>query len=262
MLLNVPVVVPGSPRWRGRRGKEWIDTRLLANIRAARASAPGKGLLSALVHGKGAEGETLTDLELVDNLRLLMLAGHETSASTMAWMLGLLAERPDAWARLCDEARALGRVPTTAAELKQLPFTEAVFREALRLYPPVAFDSRRLTDDLEIHGRVIPKNTVVGIPIMHLSRHPELQDRHDEFVPDRWLAKREAVSPMELIQFGGGPHFCLGYHLAWMEIMQFASALALALGELELRPRLASKPASPRYLPLLHPSMSLRVAFE
>ncbi len=262
LLVNLPLALPGTPRWRGRRGKAWIDARLLANIRAARARGPGgAGLLSALVHGRGEEGETLSDDELVDNLRLLMLAGHETSASTMAWMVALLAERPEAWERLSAEVCAFGRVPRTPAELRELPFTEAVFRETLRLYPPVAFDARELTGDFELCGRVIPEGTRLGIPIIHLSRHRELHDRPDEFVPDRWLGRR-GISPLELMQFGGGPHFCLGYHLAWMEIVQFAATIALVCSERRVAPRLAGDPPAPRYVPLLHPSMSLRVTFD
>ncbi len=262
LLVNLPVMFPGSPRWRGRRGKTWIDARLHASIRAARREGPGReGLLPALVHGRGAEGETLSDDELVDNLRLLMLAGHETSASTMAWMLGFLAQRADLWDRLSSEVCAFGRVPRTPAELRELPFTEALFRETLRLYPPVANDARTLTGDLELSGRVVPEGTRLSIPIMHLSRHPELYERPDELWPDRWLGKK-SIGPLELMQFGGGPHFCLGYHLAWMEIMQFAATLALVCAERDVAPRLASDPPAPRYLPLLHPSGSLRVTFD
>lgn len=260
LLINLPIMVPGSPRWQGHRGKTWIDARLHEQIDAERSREPGRGLLSALVHGKGAEGETLADHEIVDNLRLLLLAGHETSASTMAWVVAFLAQHPQAWARLTDEVRAFGRIPTNPGELRQLPFTEAVFREALRLYPPVPFDARLAQSDLVLRNRVVPKGTWVSIPILHLSRHRDLHDRPDEFRPDRWLGRTEPLTPLELIQFGAGPHFCLGYHLAWMEIMQFAAALALSFG---MRgPHLVGKPPAPRYVPLLHPSTSLRVVFR
>ncbi len=204
----------------------------------------------------------MSDEELVDNLRLVMLAGHETSASTMGWIVAFLAQHPDAWDRLTAEAKGLGHVPVSTAELRELPYAEAVFREALRLYPPVAMDARLLSGPLELAGRTIREGTQLGIPVIHLSRHPDLHARHDAFVPERWLGKREGITPLELVQFGGGPHFCLGYHLAWMEIVQFTVALALTLGERGLRPRIVSGRAVPRYAPLLHPSMSLRVAAE
>ena len=261
LLVNLPLDVPGSPRRRGQRGKAWVDGRLRALIETERTRGPGATLLSALVHGRGEAGEVLSDEELIDNLRLLMLAGHETSASTLAWMIGLLAEHPRTWDRLVEEARALGHVPTTPAELRALPFAEAVFREALRLYPPVAFDARTIEGDAELEGRHVPAGTRVGIPLMHLSRHPEREARPDDFWPERWL-DRGALGPLELMQFGGGPHFCLGYHLAWMEIVQVAAALALEAHRRGKRPVLVGPPASPRYLPLLHPSSTLRVAFH
>jgi cytochrome P450 len=260
LLINLPFDAPGTPRRRGRLGKEWIDARLHDKIRLARAGSGGDGLLGTLVNARGEGGETISDDELVDNLRLLMLAGHETSASTMAWIVAYLAQRADVWDRLVAEARALGHVPTTTGELKQLAFAEAVFREALRMHPPVAVDARRLTGPLELCGRTIEDGTQLGIPVIHLSRHADLHARPDVFDPDRWLGERSAITPLELVQFGGGAHFCLGYHLAWMEIVQFTVALALVLSERNARPRLVGGMPAPRYAPLLHPSMSLRVA--
>lgn len=259
LLVNLPLDAPGMPRRRGRLGKAWIDERLHQKIRAARASEKREGLLAALVRAKGEHGETLTEDELVDNLRLVMLAGHETSASTMAWIVAFLADRADVWGELSAEAKALGRVPRTVAELKQLPYAEAVFREALRMHPPVAIDARRITAPIELLGRAIPAGHRVGIPVLHLSRHPDLYARPDEFDPRRWLGRKAAPSPLELVQFGAGPHFCLGYHLAWMEIVQFTVALALVLGEGGRRPRLVGGMPAPRYMPLAHPSSSLRI---
>lgn len=261
LLVNLPIDVPGSPRRRGASGKAWVDARLRTLIASERGRTPTNTLLSALVHGRGEAGESLSDEELVDNLRLLMLAGHETSASTMAWMVGLMAQHPSCFRRAVEEVEALGKIPETVAELKKLPYIEAVFREALRLYPPVAFDARTIEGELSLEGRDVPPGTRVGIPLMHLSRHPERERDPDAFVPERWL-DRGALGPLELMQFGGGPHFCLGYHLAWMEIVQFAAALLLHLSERRRALQLVGAPPSPRYLPLLHPKSSLRIAFS
>ncbi len=261
LLVNLPLDLPGSPRRRGARGKRWVDARLRALIESERGRAPTNNLLSALVHGRGEAGETLSDDELIDNLRLLMLAGHETSASTMAWMVGLMAQYPGSFVQVVEEATALGKIPESVAELKKLPYVEAVFREALRLYPPVAFDARTIEGELSLEGRAVPPGTRVGIPLIHLSRHPDRERDPDAFFPERWL-DRGALGPLELMQFGGGPHFCLGYHLAWMEIVQFAAALALHLTERGRAPCLVGAPPAPRYLPLLHPKSSLRIAFR
>jgi cytochrome P450 len=261
LAINLPFDLPGSPRRRGLKARAWLRERLFAFIQEARRQPDAPGLLTMLVHARDEHGATLSDEELIDNLRLLVLAGHETSASTMAWMVAHLAERPDVWERLVAEASAAGTLPRTPKELRQFPYAEAVFRETLRLHPPVSNDSRRAVVDFELGGRTVPAGTQLTIPIIQLSRLPSLYERPDEFVPERWLGRAEALTPMELVQFGGGPHFCLGYHLAWMEIVQFTVALALALKSRNLRPQLMGPPPKPRYLPLLHPESGTRIRF-
>jgi cytochrome P450 family 117 subfamily A len=256
LAINMPAL-----RRRGVRARAWLDEQLLHFIQRARQEPQSPGILPAIVAGRDDGGAGMSDTELLDNIRLLVLAGHETSATTMAWMVIMMAQRADVWDALCAEAVAAGGIPQSPKELRAFPYAEAVFRETLRLHPPVASDTRRTLVDVEIGGRTIPAGENVTISIMHLSRHPSTYDRPDEFVPERWLGRGEGVSPIELVQFGGGPHFCLGYHLAWMEIVQFAVAFALAMRECGLRPKIAGPPPKMLYLPLLHPSARTRVAF-
>jgi cytochrome P450 len=261
LAINLPFDLPGTPQRRGKRARAWLDERLLGFIRAARARPQATGFLSSLVAGRDEGGAGLSDAELVDNLRLLVLAGHETSASTMAWMVIKMAERPEVWDALSAEAAGAGEVPQAPKDLRQFPYAEAVFRETLRLYPPVCNDSRRALVDFELAGRTIPAGETVNISIIHLSRHSSLYQRGDEFVPERWIGRSDGISPIEMVQFGGGPHFCLGYHLAWMEIVQFAAALALTMRAGGWRPRIVGERPRVRYLPLLHPSSGTRIAF-
>lgn len=260
LMLNIPIDAPGSPRRVGRAARVWLDAKLLKVIQDARAREGGAGLLSALVNAKDEEGHALSDEELIDNLRVLLLAGHETSASTMAWLTATLAQRPDAWAKLRDEALAAPDLPRSPKDLRSFPYAEALFRETLRMYPPVVVDARRAIQDFDLAGYTIRKGTMLSIPILHLSRSPELYEAPDEFRPERWVGRAEGVTPLELIQFGGGPHFCLGYHLAWMEIVQFAVALGRMLPA--SGPRLDGPPPKPVYLPLLHPSAKTRLRFD
>lgn len=262
LLLRFPFDFPGSPTRRGVAARTWLDDRLGVLVRAARVDEADTGLLATLSRARDDDGRPLDERELVTNLRILLLAGHETSASTMAWLTTHLARRPDIWDRLCAEAEAAGELPRTPREARSFPLAEAVFREALRLYPPVITDARRVVSSFELAGRTIPEGVLAGIPILHLSRSPAQYDRPDEFDPDRWLGREQPPTPLELIQFGGGPHFCLGYHLAWLEIVQFTAALALHLGRRGLRPRLAGAPPEMRYLPLLHPPKETRVVFS
>ena len=261
LALRIPFDAPGSPLRRGRRAQAWLNERLRGFIDQARREPGAPGLVNMLVHARDEQGELLSDEELVDNLRLLVLAGHETSASTLSWMLSLLGAHPHVWDALCREARAFGHVPRSPKDVRNFPVAEAVFRETLRLYPPVHLDTRRASADFELEGRTISAGTDVVIPIIHLCRLPSLYAEPDAFRPERWLGRTEALSTVELVQFGGGPHFCLGYHLAWMEIVQVAVAIALVLDGKGLRPALPGGLPAMRYLPLLHPSSKARVAF-
>ena len=260
LAIALPAEIPGSPGWFGVRARRWLNERLQAMIAGVRARGEEHGLLPALMRSRDDEGRALTDAELIDNVRLVFLAGHETSASTMAWMVAHLAADPGAWRRLREEALGAPGLPRSPKELRDFPYAEAVFREALRLHPPVGHDARRTIEEIELDGHVIPSGENVTIPILLLSRDPELYPEPDAFRPERWLGRAAGLTPTEMVQFGGGAHFCLGYHLAWMEVVQFAVALARHLPP--HGPRLEGAFPAPRYLPLHHPSARFEARFD
>jgi cytochrome P450 len=251
--------IPGTPNWHGRRSSRWLDARIGALLAEARAAPERSGLLGALVDARDDDGEPLSDRQLIENTRLLFLAGHETSASTMAWATAICAVREDVWKRLTQEALDAPDLPRTPADLKAFPFAEAVFRETLRLYPPASFDMRRVVAPVDVGGVTLTAGTNVLLPIVHLSRDPELYPEPDSFLPERWLHKRGAPSAFELIQFGAGHHFCIGYHVAWLEIVQYLVALARTLGARGLRPRLEGAFPSPHFVPIASPPARLRI---
>lgn len=252
--INLPIMLPGFPAWRGRKGRRWLDAKLSAMVEAARKVPDGPGLLTSIVHGRDEQGRGLEGGEIVDNLRLLALAGHETTASTIAWSMLHMILRPSLWDGVQAEAMAQGQVPMSPGELKNFPFTEAVFREALRLYPPVNVDSRRMTQEVVLHGYRIPKGTVMGIPLVLLSRDPKQYPDPDRFDPERWSGAGRRPSPIETCQFGGGPHFCLGYHVAMLEGVQYLAAMVRVCAE---RGRKLSLPSNTipngRYVPFTKP---------
>jgi cytochrome P450 len=253
LVFDMPDI-PGSPRWIGKRSRRWLDGRIRGLLADARARPSAPGLLNALVGARDAEGQPLEEGQLVDNLRLILLAGHETSASTMAWATAVCATRDDVWSALCEEALAASDVPRAPAELKAFPYAEALFRESLRMYPPVPLNMRRVSAPLELAGRSVPVGADMLIPVLHLGRDATTYPEPDRFDPERWIRKRTPPSPAELGQFGSGPHFCMGYHVAWMEIVQYLVALARVLAPKRLRPRLAGRFPEPRYIPLMHPA--------
>jgi cytochrome P450 monooxygenase len=252
--LPLKVDLPFSPLRRARRGRQWLDARFSQLIAATRGRPDMPGTLSALLAERDDEGRALGEEDLIQNLRLLALAGHETSASVMAWVGIELARRPELWEKLREEAMAVPGLPRSPEELKRHPFAEALFREVLRLYPPVAFTAREALADLELYGKRVPRGTKVTIPIGTYGYDAALFPEPERFEPSRWLGRRSPPTAIETAAFGGGPHFCLGYHLAWVEVVQFATALAREATRRGLRPRLAPG-AEPklRYMPFGQP---------
>jgi cytochrome P450 monooxygenase len=248
--LNIPLMFPGSPAWRGRRARKWLEARMTKIIEAARARGDHDSLVGAMVHGRDEDGQGMSEQELLDNLLVLGFAGHETTASTMAWSMLRLAHSPEHWQRLCAEATALAEVPNDYAELSRLaPLAVGVFRESLRLYPPVAIDSRRTHTRWEVMGYQIEPGTMVGTSITLLSRDPERYADPDEWRPERWLNLDHKPTPIENCQFGGGPHFCLGYHMALLEGTLFLVHAARSMAAWGVRPIADGPLPKPVYLP-------------
>jgi cytochrome P450 len=264
-VLPISTKLPGFPAYRAEMAHRWANQRLSALIAEARLRPDAKdapqSLLAAMVAGQDEAGKELSDKELLDNLRLLVLAGHETTASTMAWVVISLAQRPDLWEAITEEAEKATSIPTSPSELRAYPVAEGLFREAVRLYPPVSILNRRTTEWMTIHEHRIPPGTLMGACLMLLSQDPELYPDPERFDPARWQGR--AATPLETCQFGGGPHFCLGYHLAWMEVVQFSLVLAREMARAGLRPSLGRGP-KPRavYFPVTRPTRRIQVEFS
>jgi len=251
-VIGPRVAIPPLPFFFASRARRWLDERLRGFIEAARADPDARGLVAEMVRGRDDEGHALSDQEILDNLRLLVLAGHETTASVMAWMASYMAIDGRVHERLVAEATATEGLPYAPADMGRHPYAEALFRESLRLHPPVGMQNRELTAPLEVGGVTVPAGTTVGIPIWLLSRDPELYADPDAFEPERWLGKEHKLSPLETAQFGGGPHFCLGYHMAWVEAVMFMTCLARGLAREKKRLVLPAVPRESSF-PLTRP---------
>jgi cytochrome P450 len=250
-------MLPGMPAWRGRKARRWLEARMLEIIAAARERGDQDSIVGVLAHGHDEEGQGMTEQELLDNLLILGFAGHETTASTMAWSMLHLAKSPHHWDRLCEEVAPLGEVPLDYVELTRLtPFAVGVFRESLRLYPPVAMDSRMSNARFPLAGYQIVPGTRVGTSFALLSRDPVRYEQPDEWRPERWLNLDHKPSPIENSQFGGGAHFCLGYHMALLEGTMFLVHAARCLAAWGKRPVLEEPLPVPVWLPLTHPPAS------
>lgn len=235
--FNLPQV-PYTPGWRAARSIAWLGIRIRKLINQAHSTEnAAPTLLTALVKSRDESGKYLKDEELVKNLRLLGFAGHETTAGVITYMMTHYASRPELWNRLLEEVNANADCDLgSTSDLKRFPFAEAMFRESLRVNPPVSAIFRKLTEDVELHGHVLPRGCEVHISLASRSWDPKQYPDPRVLNPDRWLDRERNPGAAESIQFGGGPHFCVGYHMAIVEGVWFAVYAARVLSKAGLRP--------------------------
>ena len=196
--------------------------------REAEADSPRDILASLLDARDEASGEPMPFEEALDEVAMLFLAGHETSASALTWALHLLANAPDVQRRVQDEVdRVLaGRAPT-ADDLRDLEFTRQVFRETLRLFPPVGFFAREAQAPDTMRDKPIPPGAAIVISPWLIQRHRELWSHPDAFDPDRFAtqAGRESMKNAYL-PFGLGQRVCIGATFALQEATLLLAMLA------------------------------------
>jgi cytochrome P450 len=206
---------------------------LVADLIAARRDAPpGMDLLGLLLGARTAAGEPLSGREVWEQLMTFFMAGHDTTASTLAWAVQLVHRDP----QVRDRLRAEVAGTSGAAELAATPYLEAVCLETLRLCPIAPYIARDLRRPFAIGGYELPAGTGIAISIIGIHRRPELYPEPDRFDPDRFLGR--SYPPSQFLPFGGGARRCVGAALAMLE-------LKLVLGTLMQAPplRLTGGPA-------------------
>jgi cytochrome P450 len=190
----------------------------------------------------------MTDQQLRDEILTLFVAGHETTATALTWALYLLARHPDALARLEREVAALdGRTPSFG-DLAKLPYALRVFKESLRLYPPVPIFERTALEPVTLGGHRIPRGGYVSVLPFALHHRPEVWPDPERFDPDRFTPEAEAArSRYAFVPFGAGPRVCIGNAFALMEgplvlatILQRARFTIQHQGELRVDPAAAT----------------------
>lgn len=225
-ILNLAAFLP-LPRWfprLHRRETKETAARIRALIRGltearardiAAGTAPDDLATKIMTTRDPVTGETFDASEMVDQVAIFFLAGHETSASALAWALYLLATHADVQDAVAAEAAGL---TADFASVGKLRLTRDVFREALRLYPPVPMMVRQTTCPETFRDRAVPVGAQVVLSPWHLHRHERLWENPDAFDPARWQteacrhAARDAYIP-----FSAGPRVCTGAGFAMLE---------------------------------------------
>lgn len=160
----------------------------------------------------------LSDEAIRDDLISFLFAGHDTTATTLAYSLWALGHHPEMQERVADEVAALGDVPLTTAHVPELGYTVRVLHEAMRLCPPAAGVGRLAVRDVEIDGYRVPAGSHIVVGILAMHRDPALWDDALSFDPDRFAPERSAGRDRwQYRPFGGGPRSCIGDHFAMLE---------------------------------------------
>jgi len=215
-----------------RANFEALDAAMqnLIRSREKRAGAALKDLLDRLIAATDSEtGFRMTDEEVRDEIIIIFLAGHETSALAATYVWYLLSLHPEEETKLHAELDAVlaGRVPTYD-DLEKLSYTRMVIDEAMRLYPPAPMlTGRAARAEDEICGRHVPKGTEIAVLPWVVHRHRTLWDDPDRFDPERFSRESSATRPrFAYLPFGGGPRICIGAQLALTEVSLLVATMA------------------------------------
>ena len=175
--------------------------------------------IDILLSTQDSTGATLSDTDITSEMNTFLFEGHDTTASGVAWTLYSLSRQPDIQKQCRNEIRSVlgGRERVEWADLKSLEFTSMCIKEAMRLYPPVPWISRVISEDLQVDDYVIPKGTTVGIYIMLMHRHPKYWDNPDEYDPTRFYDEKPGRSNFSYIPFSAGHRNCIGQKFALTE---------------------------------------------
>jgi cytochrome P450 len=236
---------------RFRAALKELDVIVYRIIAEHHESGGGGDLLDMLMAARDEEtGEPMSDKALRDEVLTLFLAGHETTANTMAWAWRLISEHPDVEHRFHEEVDSvLSGCPPTMEDFARLPYTRMIVNETLRLYPPAYFFGRETLRPIEILGYTIPPHSQVLLSPFVSHRDPRFFAEPERFDPERFAPDRDAERPRDAyFPFGAGPRKCIGERFALMEVV-------LVLATIGQRWRLTAGGAS---RPAIDPRITLR----
>jgi len=206
-------------------------TRLIYSEIAGRRTTGERGddVLSLLIDATDESGAALTDTQIRAEVMTLLFAGHDTTASTVAFMFYELARHPHVVERLIAEQRSelAGSLPTPDQLMGEgLPYLEMVLDETLRLYPPAWIGPRRSVEPFELCGHTVPGNAFVNYCSWASHRLPDVFPEPDSFQPERFTPEAKAAMPRgAYIPFGGGSRMCIGMRFGQLEIRTIATLI-------------------------------------
>ncbi|HEY9721655.1 MAG TPA: cytochrome P450 [Oscillatoriaceae cyanobacterium] len=249
--------LPTATNRRAWRSLAYLEALVYRLIAARRAENAERDLLGMLVAAHDPESGGMDDRQVRDEVLTLFLAGHETTANALSWTCFLLAQHPDVAARMAAEVDAVlgGRAPAFE-DLPRLAYTEQVFAEGMRLYPPGWAIARQAIEATTLGEAPIPRGSIVIASPYVLHRSPEFFPDPLRFDPERFSPAAKAARPaFTYCPFGGGIRGCIGEPFAWMEGVIVLATIAQRW-RLELEP---GHPVVPQPLVTLRPKHGMRM---
>ncbi len=251
---------PGSPWSKMVASRAVLDEIVYGEIEQRRGEPDPErmDILSLLVGVRDEAGEGFTDKEVRDQVMTLMFAGHDTSTSTLTFMMHELARHPDVVAKLCEEQdRVLGgEAPDIDRLEREMPYLEMVLDEVLRLYPPAWIGPRRAVRDFEFNGHRVTRGAYVNYCSWASHRLPAVFPEPEAFIPERFSRERKAALPRgAYVPFGGGRRICIGKRFGQIEVKLVATMLLQRL-RLDAMP---GRTMTARQMPTLSPRGGLEM---
>lgn len=232
MPVNLPRSFPAPANRRARAAQRELHAlcdRLIEQRR--RSGDPGGGagtdLLTLLINARSDEDAPLTDEELRDQVLVFLLAGSDTTATSLTFTMHLLARHREVQGSVREEVRSVlgGRRPTPA-DLDALPAVERVLKEAMRLYPAAPVLIRRAARPTVVEGHAIPAGAYVYVSPWVTHRHPAYWPEPERFDPERFRPEEERGRPRYAwFPLGGGPRSCIGNHFAMLQMRLAVASL-------------------------------------
>jgi cytochrome P450 len=198
--------------------------------RRRKENAASTDTLGMLIEARDPSGHAMTDRQLVDEILTLIVAGHETTASTLNWMWYLISQHPEVEARLSDQLDRIEHDVPDRDDLAMCAYSRHILDEALRLYPAGWLMTRRALNDDQLGDYFVPAGIEIYISPYFIQRHPDLWDDPNRFNPDRFSPEhahhRHRLATMP---FSAGPRNCIGESLARLEMQIHLMVIAKQL---------------------------------
>ena len=190
-------------------------------------------------------GEPMSITQLIDEIKILFIAGHETTANALTFVLYLLGRHPKVQQKVLDEILEIeSQTDNVVEQLQKMTYTNAVLNEAMRLYPPAWITDRQNVKDDTLADYNIKKETLIGVSFYALHRNPKYWDNPDSFDPERFLGEQKKISMQYFYPFGAGPRMCIGAGFAIYE-------MCLTIAHIVKKNRIVSNTDEVKFNPLI-----------